>query len=122
LEAFDQMRKFVIARLLLAAVFASMILLAQALMPQIRTVDPMSVKAGEVVSLDGENLDQGFVSAIILTDGTTDFKATITDQSATSIKIKVPSTLKPGRFGVVVKLKKDATKEIEQPVKVTVEE
>jgi hypothetical protein len=30
--------------------------------------------------------------------------------------------MKPGRFGVVVRLKKDATKEIEQPVKVTVEE
>lgn len=98
------------------------ILLAQTPMPQIHNVDPMSVKAGEVVSLQGEYLDQEYVSGILLTDETTDFKAVITEQTATSIKIKVPSTMKPGRFGVVVKLKKDPTKEIEQPVKVTVEE
>ncbi len=116
------MRTSVIAGLLLAALIGSAILLADTAMPQIRTVDPMSVKAGDDVTLGGEYLDQSYVSGIILTDGTTDFKAAITEQAATSIKIKVPASLKPGRFGVVVRLKKDATKEIEQPVKVTVEE
>ncbi len=112
----------VVAGLLLAGLIGSAILLAQTPVPQIRNVDPMSVKAGEAVSLEGENLDQDTVSGILLTDGTTDFKVTITEQSGTAIKIKVPSTLKPGRFGVVVRLKKDATREIEQPVKVTIEE
>jgi hypothetical protein len=116
------MRKCVVGWLLLAVLAGSAILLAQALVPQIRTVDPMSVKAGEIVSLEGENLDREYVSGVLLTDGTNDFKISITEQTATAIKIKVPSTMKPGRFGVVVKLRKDATKEIEQPVKVTVEE
>lgn len=116
------MRTSVIAGLLLAALIGSAILLADTATPQIRTVDPLSVKAGDVVTLEGEYLDQTYVSGIILTDGTTDFRATITEQAATSIKIKVPVSLKPGRFGVVVRLKRDATKEIEQPVKVTVEE
>jgi hypothetical protein len=116
------MRESVVRWLPLAALVGSAILLAQATMPQIRNVDPMSVKAGDIVSLQGDNLNQEYVSAVLLTDGTTDFKAAITEQTATAIKIKVPSSMKPGRFGVVVKLKKDATKEIEQPVKVTVEE
>ena len=114
------MRTSVIAGLLLAALMGSAILLADAPLPQVRTVDPMSVKAGDEVTLQGENLSQEFVSGIILTDGTTDFKASITEQAAAAIKIKVPAAMKPGRFGVVVRLKKDATKEIEQPVKVTV--
>jgi hypothetical protein len=116
------MRTSVIAGLLLAALIGSTILLADTAIPQIRTVAPDSVKAGDVVTLEGENLDQGYVSGIILTDGTTDFRAAITEQADKSIKIKVPASLKPGRFAVVVRLKKDATKEIEQPVKVTVEE
>ena len=116
------MRIPVVALLLLAGLIGSAILLAQTPVPEIRTVDPMSVKAGDVVSLQGENLDQQYVLGIILTDGTKDFKVTITDQTATAIKIKLPSTMKPGRFGVVVRLKKDATREIEQPVKVNVEE
>jgi hypothetical protein len=116
------MRTSVVALLLLAGLIGPAILLAEAPMPQIKTVDPLSVKAGEVVSLEGENLDQEYVAGIILTNGTTDFKAAITEQTTTAIKIKVPSTLKPGRFGVVIRLKKDATREIEQPVKVTVEE
>jgi actin-like ATPase involved in cell morphogenesis len=116
------MKMCVVARLLIAALFSAAVLLAQAVLPQIRTVDPGSVKAGDIVSLGGENLDQQFVSAVILTDGSADFKVAITEQTATSIKIKVPATLKPGRFGVVVRLKKDATKEIEEPVKVNVEE
>lgn len=116
------MRTSVIAGLLLAALIGPAILLAQTPMPQIRTVDPLSVKAGDVVTLEGEYLSQEYVSGILLTDGTTDFKAAITEQAAAAIKIKVPSSMKPGRFGVVVRLKKDATKEIEQPVKVTVEE
>jgi len=108
--------------LLLAALIGPAILLGDTATPQVRTVDPVSVKAGDVVTLEGEYLDQAYVSGIILTDGTTDFKAAITEQAAAAIKIKVPSSLKPGRFAVVVRLKKDATKEIEQPVKVTVEE
>ena len=116
------MRTSVIAGLLLAALIGSAILLADTALPQVRTVDPLSVKAGDVVTLGGENLDQAYVAGIILTDGTTDFKAAITEQAATTIKIKVPGSLKPGRFGVVLRLKKDATKEIEQPVKVTIEE
>jgi hypothetical protein len=116
------MRTSVIAGLLLAALIGSTILLADTAMPQVRTVAPDSVKAGDVVTLEGEYLDQAYVSGIILTDGTTDFRAAITEQAATTIKIKVPVSLKPGRFAVVLRLKKDATKEIEQPVKVNVEE
>jgi hypothetical protein len=111
-----------VARLLAVALIAAAAVLAQGPLPEIRTVDPFSVKAGEVVSLEGENLGQDTVSGIILTDGTTDFKVAITEQTATAIKIKVPSNMKPGRFGVVVRLKKDASKEIEEPVKVNVEE
>jgi hypothetical protein len=111
-----------VAGLLLAALIGSAIVLAQTPAPQVRTVDPDSVKAGDVVTLQGENLGQEYVSGIILTDGNADFKAPITEQAAAAIKIRVPASLKPGRFAVVLRLKKDPTRELEQPVKVTIEE
>jgi len=85
------------------------------------SVDPTSAKAGDVLTVAGENLDKANVSQIFLTDGQNDFKTEITEQADTSVKVKVPASIKAGRFSLMVLTTGKQPKLIEQPVKVTVE-
>src|SRR6185503_16033999 len=81
---------------------AAVLVLAQVTMPQMQTLEPASAKAGDVVTVTGENLDQNIVAALYLTNGKEDFKTEITEQTATVIKFKIPSMLKTGRLAVMV--------------------
>ncbi len=110
---------------LLAAVLfglaASVVLFAQSGMPQMQTVEPGTAKVGDIVSVTGENLDQGVVAALYLTNGKEDFKVEITEQTATSIKFKIPAAAKTGRLALMVLTKGKDAKLIEEPVKVLIE-
>ncbi len=59
------------------------------------------------------------VDTLYLTDGTNDFKCQMVEQTATTIKFKVPDNMKAGRWALMVHTKKNQL--IEQPVKLTVE-
>lgn len=85
----------------------------------ITSVDPDTAKAGDTVSAKGQAIDSTNVDTVYLTDGTNDFKCQMVEQTATAIKFKVPDTMKPGRWAVMVHTKKDQL--IEQPVKLTVQ-
>jgi hypothetical protein len=93
----------------------------QAGMPMMRSVEPGSVKTGDVVAIEGENLSQENVAALYLTDGKTDIKVSIIEQTATSIKFRIPSEAKPGRLALMVLTKDKPPRLIEEPVKITVE-
>jgi hypothetical protein len=98
---------------------------AQSAFPRMTSVDPYTAKAGAVVSVAGENLDKANVAEVYLTDNKNDFKVEITEQAATSIKFKIPDTLKAGKFGLVIRTPGTAdnpAKDYVQPVKVNVEE
>ena len=110
--------------MLMAFVFgltASIHVFAQSTMPQMQTVDPASGKAGDVLTVIGENLDQNTVAALYLTDGKVDLKVEITEQTAQSIKFKIPAAAKSGRLALMVLTKGKDAKLIEEPVKVLVE-
>lgn len=115
------MRKSSLVVAVLMALAASAVLAAQATLPQMQSVDPASAKAGDVVTVTGENLDQSRVAALYLTNGKEDFKAEITEQTATSIKFKIPSLVKTGRLALMVLTKGKEPKLIEEPVKVLIE-
>lgn len=115
------MRKSSVVVVVLIALAASAVLAAQATLPQMQSVDPASAKAGDVVTVTGENLDQSIVAALYLTNGKEDFKAEITEQTATSIKFKIPSLVKTGRLALMVLTKGKEPKLIEEPVKVLIE-
>jgi len=85
------------------------------------SVDPANAKVGDILTVAGENLDKANVSQVFLTDGQNDFKTDITEQAETSVKVKVPASIKPGRFSLMVLTTGKQPKLIEQPVKVTVE-
>jgi hypothetical protein len=106
------------------AVFLAVPLLlsAQTSFPRMTTVDPMTAKVGDLVTVAGENLDKGNVSEVFLNDDSTDTKVQITDQSATAIKFKVPDSVKPGRFRLVIRTPGTPPKDYIQPVRLTVQQ
>jgi hypothetical protein len=94
---------------------------AQQAMPRMTTVEPGNGKAGDVLTVTGENLDKPAVQKLYLTDGKTDVEVQLTEQAATSIKFKIPPGAKAGRFSLMILTGGKDPKYIEQPVRVTVE-
>lgn len=90
-------------------------------MPTMSSVEPSSGRVGHVLVVQGANLDRDVVAALYLTDGKTDVKVAIIEQSATSIQFRIPPEAKPGRFALMVLTKGKEPKLIEEPVKITIE-
>ena len=86
-----------------------------------RSVEPTSGKIGDVLVIQGENLGQESVAGLYLMDGKIDIKTPIIEQTATSIKFRIPSEAKPGRLALMVLTKDKPPRLIEEPVKITVE-
>jgi IPT/TIG domain len=106
---------FVIALLAVA----SLVGYTQQGMPRMASVDPDTGKAGDVLTVTGENLQKDIVGKVFLTDGKNDTQVEIVEQTATSIKFKVPAKLTAGqRLALMVLTTGKDAKYIEQPVKV----
>ena len=90
----------------------------KAQLPRMASVEPDTAKVGDLVSVKGQEIDNANVDTLYLTDGVNDFKCQMVEQTATAIKFKVPETIKPGRWALMVHTKKGQL--IEQPVKLTV--
>lgn len=90
--------------------------------PVMRAVNPESVKAGETATVVGEYLDKSRVAELYLTNGTTDVKVQIVEQTSVSIKFKLPEKVAPGRYQTLVLLVGDPDRLIEEPARVTVVE
>jgi hypothetical protein len=104
--------------LFLAASFAAF---AQQTMPRMSTVDPASGKAGDEITVAGENLEKAQVAKVYLTDQKNDILVDLTEQTPTSIKFKIPTKASAGRFALMLLTTGKEPKLIEQPVKLTVE-
>ena len=90
-------------------------------LPMISSVEPQSGKAGDLLTARGASLGPESVAAVYLTDGKADFKTTILEQSAVTVKFKIPQGVKPGRFALMVLTSGPDARLIEEPVKVTIE-
>lgn len=88
--------------LLLAVVLLSPLVFAQGT-PKITGVDPASGKVNDSVTIMGESLDKGSVSSVFLSDDKMDYKATIVNQAADKIVMKVPQ-VKPGDYNVSIQV------------------
>ena len=109
-----------VASVLLAASFG---VYAQDGMPRMLSVDPLSGKKGDVIAVTGENLDKALVDKVYLTDGKNDTPVEVTEQTATTIKFKIPEKAATGaRLAIMILTKGKDPKYIEQPVKVMIEE
>src|SRR5437762_5767686 len=106
-----------IALLMLSATIA----FAQQAMPRMTTVEPPNGKAGDELTVAGENLTKAVVAKLYLTDGKNDTEVQVIEQTATSIKFKLPASAKAGRFSLMILTTGKEPKYIEQPVRITVE-
>jgi len=105
--------------LFLAAALAAF---AQQAMPKMSTVDPGNGKAGDEITVAGENLEKAHVAKVYLTDGKNDLQLDLTEQNPTSIKFKIPAKASAGRFALMLLTTGKEPKLIEQPVKLTVDQ
>lgn len=108
-----------VVSILVAASFAAY---AQQAMPRMTSVDPLNGKKGDVIAVAGENLQKEAVAKVYLTDGKIDLPVEVVEQTATSIKFKIPAKAAAGRLILMVLTAGKDAKLIEQPVKVTVDE
>jgi hypothetical protein len=103
--------------LLVAASFTAT---GQQAMPRMVSVEPPNGKVGDVVAVNGENLQKDAVAKLYLTNGKDDLEVVITEQSTSSIKFKIPAKA-TGRMALMVLTAGKDAKLIEQPVKVTID-
>jgi len=89
-------------------------------MPRMTSAEPANGKSGDIIAVAGENLTKENVAKVYLTDDKGDYEVQITEQTATSIKFKIPEKPK-GKLALMVLTTGKDGKLIEQPVKVMVE-
>ncbi len=89
--------------------------------PLMRTVDPYKLSAGEQVVIVGDNLDKERIAEVYVCDGKENTPVTIVAQEEKKLVVKLPQTVKPGRYSFVVLLADTPPMFIEEPVKITVE-
>jgi hypothetical protein len=89
--------------------------------PKMSFLNPDTARAGDVVLVEGEFLGKNFVAELYITDGSTDWKTEILEQTQTRIKFKVPDGIKPGRYALMVLTKAIEPKLIEEPVRIHIE-
>ena len=106
---------------LMAATVVPMPANAQSAFPRMTGVTPNTGVVGDELVAEGENLDAKLVKSLYLTDGENDVKIVIIDQTATSIKFKIPDEAEPGSYRLMVLTREKEPRLIEQPVRVTVE-
>lgn len=85
--------------------------------PKITAVAPATGKVNDSVTLTGENLGKDSVSAVFLSDDKDDFKATLVEQGAGKIILKVPE-VKSGGYNISIQ---EGDKILILPVKFTVQ-
>ncbi len=110
------MKLSLIASLLVAAGLA---VYAQTASPSAVSADPANGKQGDVITLTGTNMGKDLVAKVYLTDDKTDLQAEVTEQTATTIKFKIPAKA-TGKLSVMFLTAEKEPKYIVQPVKVTV--
>jgi hypothetical protein len=71
---------------------------------KVTALDPVSGKVNDSVTLTGENLDKDNVAGVFLSDDKDDFKATLVEQGATKIVMKVPQA-KAGGYNISIQVK-----------------
>jgi opacity protein-like surface antigen len=115
-------------RTLLLLVLAALVLNAAAAVdqpvrptPMVRSLAPTPAKAGDEIIATGQYLGKDAVGAVYFTAGDNTFEAKILSQTQDTIKLKIPADMKPGKFGLMVLVKGDVPRFIDEPVFVTIE-
>jgi hypothetical protein len=94
---------------------------ADDLVPQANKLEPKNGKPGTVVIITGVSLDKGKVEEVYLTDHRFDIKVKVLEQTSSTLKIRIPPFVKPGRQQLLLLTTGRNQTYLEQPVWVLVE-
>jgi hypothetical protein len=90
--------------------------------PIMRSVEPRTARAGDEVTVTGDNLGKDLVVEVYLTDRTNKTKVTVIEQNSTTVKFKVPANIKPAKYWLMVLANFPEPLLIEQPAPIVIEE
>ena len=89
--------------------------------PIMRTVEQRTAKAGDEVTVTGDNIGKDLVLEVYLTDRTNKVKVEVKQQSSTMVKFIVPANIKPAKYWLMVLANFPEPLLIEQPAPLLVE-
>jgi siroheme synthase (precorrin-2 oxidase/ferrochelatase) len=84
------------------------------------STEPDTGKTGDVIAVNGENLQKDQIAKVYLTDGKNDILVEVTEQTATVLKFKIPAKVEAGRLSLMVLTTGKEPKLLVQPVKITI--
>jgi hypothetical protein len=86
------------------------------------SVRPDSGKVGAVLRVQGSELSKAKIDSVYLSDQTLDMMVKVLNQSDNFIEFRIPPSVKPGRFQLVIKTAGKQPQILEMPVYIKVEE
>jgi hypothetical protein len=102
--------------------FAFLILAASLQAQQLDAVRPDSGKVGSVLRIRGTGLSKATVDSVYLSDQTLDMMVKVLNQTENFIEFRIPPSVKPGKFHLVIKTAGKEPHILEQPFYIKVEE
>jgi hypothetical protein len=88
--------------------------------PHVDRAEPDIVQAGNLVTVFGEHLDWSHVVEVLLTDANVVALTHIVDQGSDFLKFRIPRSLAPGRYTVLLATAEQQSRLLDQQVVITV--
>jgi hypothetical protein len=88
----------------------------------LKAVYPDNGKVGSVLRVHGTELNKERVDSVYLSDQTLDMMVKVVNQTDNFIEFRIPPSVKPGKFQLVIKTAGKAPRILEQPFYIKVEE
>jgi len=88
----------------------------------LRAVRPDNGKVGSVLRVQGVELGKANVDSVYLSDQTLDLMVKVLNQADNYIEFRIPPSVKPGKFQLVIKTAGKEPRLLEQPFYIKVEE
>jgi len=86
------------------------------------SVRPDSGRVGAVLRVHGSQLSKEKIDSVYLSDQTLDMMVKVLNQSENFIEFRIPPSVKPGRFQLVLKTAGKQPQILEMPIYIKVEE
>ena len=89
--------------------------------PMIKNVEPESGRVGDEMTATGTNLQRELVAALYVIQGEKTIQVSLTSQTETALKFKIPASAKAGRYQLMVLTTGGNPQYLEEPVWFTIE-
>ena len=84
--------------------------------PRLTAVSPSGGHNGDQITASGDNLSAESVERLYLTNGRKDYRVSIKEQSAGSIRFSIPARIRPGYYNLMLQTAGAGAALLEQPI------